>query len=117
MNASLLLEQTRRHIQRNGQQLTVTRRPATQGGSATTQSIYFLPQPDREYAAALSVEGVDNAASSDPYIFVCAGDTDVDAATDRIAYRSAKYRITRVDPRVIAGVVVAQHCHAVKTGA
>lgn len=111
-----LLLRTMALVEREGHLLTVTRRPDAQGGSVTTQQIYFLVQPltigdDTE----IVMEGMVSARQRNSYRFICAGDKDVREAVDRVTYNGFDYEFTNVNPREVQGTAFALHCTGVRT--
>lgn len=75
---SSLLEIARANIKKHGRLLTVTRGPATQGGTVATANIYFLAQSLNQGGSGnANWEANVNAGEENSYDFICAGDEDV----------------------------------------
>lgn len=99
-------------IQNAGQPLTATRPAATQGGTPTTSTVYFLPQPlNAQNANAMLLEAGFNAGEGNPYDFVCAGNADV-KENDYITYDGFQWRVMNTNPQVLSGTPVSLHCYA-----
>jgi len=114
MNGAALQKVYKARVQSAGQSLTVTRPRATQIGSDTTSSVYFLPQPlNTTGAGNLNLEASLNAGEENPYDFVASGDADV-LENDKITYGGFKWRVFNVNAQVLAGVNVSLHCYAVR---
>lgn len=115
MSGGRLQAATKTIVRQHGEQVTVTRRAATDAGTATTQSLYCLPQSvsDREMAS-LVASGTVNLSDPRPFRFVFAGDADVRESVDSVAYGSQNYRVFNTAPQVEAGTVVSLHAYGVR---
>lgn len=100
MSLNLLGKSAKRMIRRLGMPLTVTTRAAAQGGTPTTRTIYFLPQPISEQYQMPDylVEGNTNVKQGVQTNFKCAGDESIHEVTDYITYNSFYWRVSRVVP-------------------
>lgn len=117
MTGNALLTITTGRIRASGQPLTVTRPATAQGGSVTTRTVYFLPQPlNATNAAALLLEAGRNAGEGNPYDFVTSGDADV-SENDSIAYGGFNWRVLNINPQVLGGVAVTLHCYTERENA
>lgn len=91
-----------------GEYVTVTRKPATQGGSISTQSLVCLPQPLSWVSAShLNIEGTDNLAEAMPHNFIFQYMADVQATLDFITYNGWYFRCLTAIPNRLGGVTQA----------
>lgn len=111
-----LLTQFKASLAEFGEGLTVTRRAASQGGAATTQTVTFIVKPITVgNTAPLTMEGNLSGQEDNAYIFSCAGDEDVKEAIDEVTYNGDTYRLVNVNPRSAGGVKVSLACTGVRT--
>lgn len=109
------VERAQAQCEKYGEALTVTRRATTQGGTATTQSVYFIVKPlTVGNSMPVTMEGNLSGAEDNAIIFSCAGDQDVREVVDSITYRSSSYRLANVNPRPWGGVDIWKHCTGVR---
>jgi hypothetical protein len=112
-----LLTRFKALLEAEGISVVVTRRPGTQGGASTTQTLKCLAQPMAVGdVSPIAVEGEFNSGQDNPIMFKFAGDADVKEALDKVRYKGADYRLSGANPRLVQGVSVTLSIVGTRTG-
>ena len=115
---SARIERFRAQCVKYGQPLTVSRRASSQGGSATTQTVYFIVKPMAiGDTSPITSEANLSGQQDNPYTFTCAGDEDIRESVDRIYYGGMYYRVSNANPYMWGGEAVGLACTALRDGA
>jgi hypothetical protein len=116
MNATALRNRMAAVIRQRGQKLTVTRPATSQGGTATTRSVYFLPQPLKDSGNNFMIEGAGNVAEPNDHDFVCVGGSDVQEKDIIGPYLDAYWRVNNTNESPLSGTAPTMHCFATREG-
>jgi len=90
-----------------GENVTLSRRPATAGGAHTTQTVKAMVCPLNQYSnAPLRMEGFLNVNENEAHFFMFPPGTDVEEAIDDIIHQGQHYRVLMQDEQTLQGTQV-----------
>jgi hypothetical protein len=108
-------------VLREGEPLTVTRPSATQGGTPSTKTVYFVPVSlrikQRGRPTHWNGEAGYNVSEADSYVFLTDGSQDVRVGDVIGPYRNFLWKVGDAPFETYAGVIIKLHCFTLRTTA